>query len=70
MAELRRRADRQIDLMVIGVPAQAAALEKLQLAGCRRAVALDPSSGLAGLFSTVDAKPKRTTALRRLANVR
>jgi probable F420-dependent oxidoreductase len=45
--ELRGRADRPIDLMVMGVPPEAAALEQLQLAGARRVVHWIPSSGLA-----------------------
>jgi probable F420-dependent oxidoreductase len=43
--ELRQQAERPIDLMVIGVPADPAALERLQLAGCRRAVHWIPSAG-------------------------
>jgi probable F420-dependent oxidoreductase len=45
--ELRERAERPIDLMVMGVPPEAAAIERLQLAGCRRVVHWLPSSGLA-----------------------
>ncbi len=45
--ELRARAERPIDLMVMGVPAQAPALEQLQLAGCRRVVHWIPSAGRA-----------------------
>jgi probable F420-dependent oxidoreductase len=45
--ELRGRADRPIDLMVMGVPAEAAELEQLQLAGCRRVLHWIPSAGLA-----------------------
>jgi alkanesulfonate monooxygenase SsuD/methylene tetrahydromethanopterin reductase-like flavin-dependent oxidoreductase (luciferase family) len=44
--ELRARATRPIDLMVIGVPADAAALEQLRQAGCRRVVHWIPSAGL------------------------
>jgi probable F420-dependent oxidoreductase len=47
--ELRRRADRSIDVMVMGVPAEAAVLERLQLAGCRRVVRWIPSCGRAGI---------------------
>jgi probable F420-dependent oxidoreductase len=36
--ELRSRADRPIDLMVMGTPADAAVLEQLERGGCRRAV--------------------------------
>jgi probable F420-dependent oxidoreductase len=43
--ELRARADRPIDFMVIGVPADAAALEKLRDAGACRLVHWIPSAG-------------------------
>jgi probable F420-dependent oxidoreductase len=43
--ELRSRADRRIDLMVMGVPARASALEEMQTAGCRRVVHWVPSGG-------------------------
>jgi probable F420-dependent oxidoreductase len=49
MEELRRRADRPIDFQVMGVPAEAAALEKLQRAHCRRVVHWIPSVGRAGV---------------------
>jgi probable F420-dependent oxidoreductase len=45
--ELRGRAGRPIDLMVMGVPPEAAVLERLQLGGCRRVVHWIPSAGLA-----------------------
>jgi probable F420-dependent oxidoreductase len=45
--ELRARAERPIELMVMGVPADPAVLEQLQLAGCRRVVRWMPSAGLA-----------------------
>jgi alkanesulfonate monooxygenase SsuD/methylene tetrahydromethanopterin reductase-like flavin-dependent oxidoreductase (luciferase family) len=44
--ELQARADRQIDFMVMGVPANAAALQELAAAGCRRACQWLPSGGL------------------------
>ena len=44
--ELRRRAERPIELMVMGVPAKAAVLEQMQLAGARRVVHWLPSGGL------------------------
>ena len=47
--ELRVRADRPIDLMVIGVPAEAGALQQLQEAGCRRALHWLPSASLPGV---------------------
>jgi probable F420-dependent oxidoreductase len=43
--ELRARADRPIDLMVMGAPADAGVLEQLRQAGCRRAVRWVPSAG-------------------------
>jgi probable F420-dependent oxidoreductase len=46
-SDLRGRADRRIDLMVMGVPPDAAVLERLRLGGCRRAVHWIPSTGLA-----------------------
>jgi probable F420-dependent oxidoreductase len=45
MQELRARADRPIDFMVMGVPPDAAALARLQQAGCRRVVHWIPSAG-------------------------
>jgi probable F420-dependent oxidoreductase len=45
--ELRERAERPIGLMVMGVPPEAAVLERLQLGGCRRVVHWIPSAGLA-----------------------
>ena len=45
-AELRERADRPIDLMVIGVPADPRVLEQFEAAGFRRAVHWLPSAGL------------------------
>jgi probable F420-dependent oxidoreductase len=44
--ELRSRAERPIDLMVMGVPPDAAALERLRAAGARRVVHWIPSAGL------------------------
>ncbi len=43
--QLRERAQRPIDLMMMGVPADAAVLERLQTAGCRRVVHWIPSAG-------------------------
>jgi alkanesulfonate monooxygenase SsuD/methylene tetrahydromethanopterin reductase-like flavin-dependent oxidoreductase (luciferase family) len=43
--ELRARADRPIDLMVMGVPPDAAVLERLLLGGCRQVVHWIPSAG-------------------------
>jgi probable F420-dependent oxidoreductase len=48
-SELRARADRPIDLMVMGAPANAAVLEELQSAGCRRVVHWVPSAGRSGV---------------------
>jgi hypothetical protein len=47
--KLRAEADRPIDLMLIGVPADPAALERAREAGCRRVVHWIPSAGLAGV---------------------
>ena len=47
--ELRQRADRPIDFMVMNAPADAAVLEALQAAGCRRAVHWLPSRGRSGV---------------------
>jgi len=44
-AELRARADRPIDLMVMGVPADPQVLEQFEQAGFRRAVHWLPSAG-------------------------
>ncbi len=44
--ELRARAERPIDFMVISVPPDAATLERLANAGCRRAVHWVPSANL------------------------
>ncbi len=49
MEELRARADRPIDLVVMGVPAEAAVLERLQLAGARRVVHWVPSAARPGI---------------------
>lgn len=43
--ELRERAERRVELMVMGVPADAGVLERLQLGGCRRVVQWLPSAG-------------------------
>ncbi len=52
--ELRARAARPIDLMVMGVPADSAALERLQEAGCRRVVHWIPSTGLARVEAALE----------------
>jgi hypothetical protein len=44
--ELWARADRPIDLMVMGVPPDPAVLDGLQMGGCRRAVHWIPSANL------------------------
>ncbi len=44
--ELRERAERPVELMVMGVPADPGVLESLQLGGCRRVVYWVPSGGL------------------------
>jgi len=45
IAELRSRAERSIDVMVMGVPAKPAVLEELRKAGVRRVVRWIPSAG-------------------------
>jgi probable F420-dependent oxidoreductase len=44
--ELRRRAERPIEMMVMGVPANATVLEQMRAIGCRRVVHWVPSGGL------------------------
>ncbi len=44
-AELRRRAERPIDLMVMGIPADPAIIEQFEIAGFRRVVHWLPSAG-------------------------
>ncbi len=44
--ELRERAERPIDVMVMGVPAKPAVLQELEKAGVRRVVRWIPSAGL------------------------
>ena len=48
-AELRARAERSIDFMVISVPAKAEVLEQLREAGCRRVVRWVPSTHTGGI---------------------
>jgi hypothetical protein len=45
--ELRARAERAIDFMVMGVPPDPAVLERMQRAGARRVVHWIPSTNLA-----------------------
>ncbi len=52
--ELRERADRPVELQVMGAPADPKALERLQTAGCRRAVRWIPSVGLPGVERALD----------------
>jgi alkanesulfonate monooxygenase SsuD/methylene tetrahydromethanopterin reductase-like flavin-dependent oxidoreductase (luciferase family) len=49
VADLRARADRHLDLMVIGVPADPGVLEQYEKAGFRRALYWLPSAGLASV---------------------
>jgi len=53
--ELRTRAERPIDFMVISVPPDAAALERLANAGCRRAVHWIPSANLSVVERALEA---------------
>jgi probable F420-dependent oxidoreductase len=48
-SELRERAERSIDFMVMGAPADAAVLERMRIAGCRRVVHWIASAGLPGV---------------------
>ncbi|MGI8429297.1 MAG: LLM class F420-dependent oxidoreductase [Solirubrobacteraceae bacterium] len=52
--QLRARAERPIDLMVMGAPADAAVLERLQDGGCRRVVHWIPSTGLARVHAALE----------------
>jgi probable F420-dependent oxidoreductase len=52
--ELRARADRPIDVMVMGAPADSTVLERLQQAGCRRVVHWIPSTGLARVEAALE----------------
>jgi probable F420-dependent oxidoreductase len=52
--ELRARAERPIDLMVMGVPADSAVLERLRQAGCRRVVHWIPSTGKARVEAALE----------------
>jgi probable F420-dependent oxidoreductase len=53
-AELRARADRPIDLMVIGVPADPAVLAEFEKAGFRRAMHWLPSGPLSSVERALD----------------
>jgi probable F420-dependent oxidoreductase len=55
VAELRARAERPIDVMAMGVPADPAALEPLVQAGFRRVVHWIPSGGQAVVERALDA---------------
>jgi probable F420-dependent oxidoreductase len=52
--ELRERAERPVDLMVMGVPAKAEVLEELEKAGVRRVVRWIPSSFLSEVETALD----------------
>jgi probable F420-dependent oxidoreductase len=52
--QLRAKADRHIDLMVMGVPADAVVLESFEKAGFRRALHWLPSTGRAGVERELD----------------
>jgi hypothetical protein len=53
-AELRGRADRHIDVIPIGVPADPGQLERLAGAGCRRAIHWLPSGGLGAVVPALE----------------
>jgi probable F420-dependent oxidoreductase len=52
--ELRSRAERPIDFMVMGVPPDPAVLDELERAGARRVVRWIPSVGLAGVEQALE----------------
>jgi probable F420-dependent oxidoreductase len=52
--ELRLKADRPIDLMLMGLPADPAVLEKARDAGCRRVVRWIPSAGLSQVEAALE----------------
>jgi probable F420-dependent oxidoreductase len=54
IGELRARADRPIEMMVMGVPAKAAVLEQFEQAGVRRVVRWLPSAGRAAVEAALD----------------
>jgi probable F420-dependent oxidoreductase len=54
VAELRRRADRHIDVMAMGVPADPHALEQLEKAGFARVVHWIPSGNLAVVLAALE----------------
>jgi probable F420-dependent oxidoreductase len=53
-AELRGRAERPIDLMVVGIPADPAVLEEFEKAGFRRALHWLPSAPMGHVERTLD----------------
>ena len=53
-AELRSRAERHIDVMVMGAPAKPAVLDELQRAGVRRVVRWVPSAGRGPVEAALD----------------
>ena len=53
-AELRARADRHIDVIPIGVPAEPGVLERMAGAGCRRAIRWLPSGGLGAVVPALE----------------
>jgi hypothetical protein len=52
--ELWERAERPIDVMVMGVPAKAAVLEEFEKAGVRRVIRWLPSAPLAPVEGALD----------------
>jgi probable F420-dependent oxidoreductase len=54
IGELRARADRPIDMTVMGVPAKAAVLEQFEQAGVRRVVRWLPSAGRGPVEAALD----------------
>jgi probable F420-dependent oxidoreductase len=52
--ELRHRADRAVDVMVMGVPAKPGVLERAQRAGCRRVVHWIPSARMSQVETALE----------------
>lgn len=54
IGEMQARADRRLDMIVVSVPPDPAVLERLQAAGCRRAVHWIPATGRGGVERSLD----------------
>ncbi|MGE2716437.1 LLM class F420-dependent oxidoreductase [Mycolicibacterium litorale] len=67
--ELRARADRPIDVIVVSAPADPEVLALLEEAGCRRAVHWIPATGRAGIERSLDRWEEAVTTLTGEAEV-